>query len=90
MKNQFSIARSLDVRGVSCPVNAVRVKQAISELDEEELIEVLVDAGESLIRVVQSINDAGHRILKSKQLDNAVGIIVGKNRPGVHQQKVKP
>ncbi len=90
MKKQYNTARSLDVRGVSCPVNAVRVKQAISELGDEELIEVLVDAGESLIRVVQSINDAGHRILKSRQHDDAVGIIVGRNRPTIQQQKVRP
>lgn len=78
MSQNPSIAARIDVRGVSCPLNAVRVKQAIAGIGEDELIEVVVDAGEALINVVRSINDAGYRIFTSEQLDNAVGILVGK------------
>lgn len=84
-KQQYSVSKSIDVRGVSCPLNAVRAKQAIAALGEDELIEVTVDAGESLIRIVRSINDAGYRIINSKQLENAVAIIVGKGKAAVRQ-----
>ncbi|NTU91838.1 MAG: sulfurtransferase TusA family protein [Chlorobiaceae bacterium] len=70
----------IDLRGVACPVNAVRVKQAVVALGDDELVEVILDAGESLIQAVRSINDAGFRIISSEQLDNAVAIIVGKAR----------
>jgi TusA-related sulfurtransferase len=66
------------VRGVSCPVNAVRVKQAISAIGDDELIEVIIDEGQPLINVVRSINDAGYRIYKSQPGQNSVTIIVGK------------
>ena len=81
-EQQYSISKSVDLRGVSCPFNAIKAKQAIASLGDDELIEVVVDAGESLIRLVQSINDAGYRILKSKQLENAVAvaIVVGKGK----------
>ena len=78
MKEQYSTSESLDLRGVSCPVNAALAKKAIAALGEGELIRLILDAGESLIQAVRSINDAGHRIVKSEQLDNAVVVIVGK------------
>lgn len=76
---QYTVNR-IDLRGVACPVNAVRVKQAVVALGDDELVEVILDAGESLIQAVRSINDAGFRIISSEQLDNAVAIIVGKAR----------
>ena len=78
MKHQYNITSSIDVRGVSCPVNAVRVKQAISAIGDDELIEVIIDEGQPLINVVRSINDAGYRIYKSQPGQNSVTIIVGK------------
>ncbi len=83
MQEQLTIGKSLDLRGVLCPVNAVRAKTVIASLDEGELLALVVDEGESLIRVVQSLNDAGHRIFRSERLEHAVRIIVGKGgRPG--------
>ena len=70
--------RSVDVQGVSCPVNAVRVKHAISELSDGELIEILVDEGDAIIMVARSINDAGHRIFKVERREHSVSIIAGK------------
>ncbi|NTU59374.1 MAG: sulfurtransferase TusA family protein [Chlorobiaceae bacterium] len=80
MSQSYSISGSIDVTGVSCPANALRVKQAVSGLSGEELIEVVVDEGQSLINVVRSINDAGFRIFKSEQRENSVAIIVGRRK----------
>ncbi|HWR02127.1 MAG TPA: sulfurtransferase TusA family protein [Chlorobaculum sp.] len=80
MKPQFNITGSLDLRGVSCPVNAVRAKQSIDAIGDDEMIELIVDEGQALVNVVRSINDAGYRIFKSKPLENSVAIIVGKRK----------
>jgi len=80
LKHQYNITSSIDVRGVSCPVNAVRVKQAISAIGDDELIEVIIDEGQPLINVVRSINDAGYRIYKSVPGHNSVAIVVGKKK----------
>ena len=80
MKPQYNTSGSVDVRGVSCPVNAVRVKQAIAAIGDDELIEVIVDEGQALINVVRSINDAGYRIYKSEPGQNSVAIVVGKKK----------
>ncbi|NTU68865.1 MAG: sulfurtransferase TusA family protein [Chlorobiaceae bacterium] len=71
---------SVDLRGVSCPVNAIMAKRAIEVLGEDEHIRLLLDAGESLIRAVRSIKDAGYHIVKSEPLDNAVAIVAGKGK----------
>ena len=80
MKSLFSIAGSVDLRGVSCPVNAVRAKESIAALGDDERIEVIVDEGQALVNVVRSINDAGYRIYKSQPRENSVAIIVGKRK----------
>jgi TusA-related sulfurtransferase len=80
LKEQLSAPESIDLRGISCPVNAVMAKKAIASLGDGELIRLILDAGESLIQAVRSINDAGYRIVKSEQLENAVAVIVGKGR----------
>lgn len=79
-EQQRHTLKNLDLRGVSCPVNAVRAKQAIAAIGSDELIELVLDAGESLIQAVRSINDAGYRIISCEQLDDAVAIIVGKSK----------
>ncbi|NTV01954.1 MAG: sulfurtransferase TusA family protein [Chlorobiaceae bacterium] len=80
-EQDHSRIENIDLRGVSCPVNATMAKKAISQLHEGETVRIIFDSGESLIRAVRSINDAGYRIVKSEQLDNAVAVIVGKGKP---------
>ena len=72
------MTKTLDVQGIACPVNAVRVKAAIALLKEEELLKVLVDEGEALLRVAQTLKDSGYRIVKVENRGDGMSIIVGK------------
>jgi TusA-related sulfurtransferase len=72
------ITATLDVQGIACPVNAVRVKAAVALLKEDELLEVLVDEGEALLRVAQTLKDARYRIVKVKNRADGLSVIVGK------------
>ena len=72
------ISQTLDVQGISCPVNAVRVKAAVASLNDGELLEVLVDEGEAVIRVARTLKDSGYRIVKVENRGNGVSVIVGK------------
>lgn len=74
----LEIAKTLDVQGISCPVNAVRVKAAVASLQEDELLEVLVDEGEAVLRVARTLKDSGHRIVKVENRGEGVSVIVGK------------
>lgn len=75
---KIEITKMLDVRGISCPVNAVRVKAAAASLQADELLEVLVDEGEALLRVAQTLKDAGYRIVKVENRGESFAVIVGK------------
>ncbi|MEI8185308.1 MAG: sulfurtransferase TusA family protein [Chlorobiaceae bacterium] len=75
----LEIAHVLDVQGISCPVNAVRVKAAVALLKEGELLEVLVDEGEAILRVARTLKDSGYRIVKVETRDQGLSLIVSKS-----------
>ena len=72
------ISYTLDVQGISCPLNAVRVKAAVASLKAGELLEVLVDEGEAVLRVARTLKDSGHRIVKVEPRRDGVSVIVRK------------
>ncbi|MCY4730690.1 sulfurtransferase TusA family protein [Natronomonas gomsonensis] len=46
MSAEFDISQTLDVKGASCPMPVVKTKQAIDDLAEGEVLEVLAtDSG---------------------------------------------
>lgn len=52
----------LDLRGVACPMNFVRVKLAMEELSAGDCIEVELDEGDAMLNVPRSLKAEGHRI----------------------------
>ncbi|MBI5700170.1 sulfurtransferase TusA family protein [Candidatus Saganbacteria bacterium] len=58
----------LDLTGVACPMNFVRTKLKLEELQNGELLEVILDDGESIVNVPRSVKDEGHKILEVKKL----------------------
>jgi tRNA 2-thiouridine synthesizing protein A len=75
---KLEIAQTLDVQGISCPVNAVRVKAAVASLKKGELLEVLVDEGEAVLRVARTLKDSGHRIVKVEPREHGLSVVVSK------------
>ncbi len=55
---------SLDLRGVSCPMNWVRTKLELEEMDSGQRLEVLLDDGEPIRNVPRSLKEEGHKLLK--------------------------
>ena len=52
----------LDLTGVGCPLNWVRVRLALEELDPGERLELLLDPGEPLRSVPRSAREDGHEV----------------------------
>jgi TusA-related sulfurtransferase len=57
------MSASLDLRGVRCPMNLVRVKLALEPLSAGETLSVVLDAGESMENVPRAVADGGHAVL---------------------------
>ena len=52
----------LDLRGTPCPINFVRTKMKLEQMGAGELLEVLLDAGEPIEQVPDSLKMAGYTI----------------------------
>lgn len=60
----FNIADTVDITDVVCPVNFVKAKVALEELDDGEILSIRLNDGEPVQNVPRSIKEEGHKILK--------------------------
>jgi TusA-related sulfurtransferase len=65
---ELKISRSLDLRGVACPLNFVKTKLALECMDKNSVLEVLLDDGEPITNVTASVKEEGHKILKVEKI----------------------
>ncbi len=66
-KTDGRVIHCMDLRGEICPMNWVRTKLRLEELDPGEPLEVLLDEGEPVQNVPRSARSEGHRILNLKR-----------------------
>ena len=67
----FKIDDTVDITDVVCPTTFVKVKFALEELEEGEILSVKMNDGEPVQNVPRSIKEEGHQILKL--IDNEDG-----------------
>lgn len=72
------IRKNLDLHGVTCPMNFVKTKLALEELEPGELMEVILDEGEAMLNVPRSLKDEGHRVVKVEPLGETFRVTVEK------------
>lgn len=76
-----TVTASKNLRGVSCPMNLVYSKVALSEIQPGQLIEIILDDGPPINNVPGSVLKEGHEILEKKQLqDGAWSVLVRKKQ----------
>ena len=61
---------NLDLRGVICPINFVKTKLRLEELNAGEILEVNLDSGEPMANVPRSIKEEGHKIIKVEKIND--------------------
>jgi sulfite reductase (ferredoxin) len=59
-----------DFRGVTCPMNFVKTKMALSTLASGDILEILLDDGQPINNVPGSVRGEGHQVLATKKIDN--------------------
>ncbi len=69
---------SIDLRGVLCPMNFVKTKLKLEEMESGEILEVFLDDGEPMRSVPRSIKEEGHKIIKVDNLGNEYRILIKK------------
>ena len=61
----------IDITDVVCPITFVKVKVAIEDLEDGQVLEVKLNEGEPIQNVPRSLKDEGHKVLDLK--DNEDG-----------------
>lgn len=75
----FDINETLDITDVVCPVTFVKVKVALEELDEGQILSVRLNEGETVQNIPRSIKEEGHQILRlTDNKDGTYNLIVRK------------
>ena len=62
------IKKSLNLHGVICPMNFVKAKLAIEDLESGERLELILDEGDAMLNVPRSLKEEGHKIIKVEPL----------------------
>lgn len=75
---EYNIKKAIDLRNVSCPMNFVKTKAALADIEKDELLEVILDEGDAMINVPRSVKEEGHKIIKVENLDSAFKVIIRK------------
>lgn len=68
-KEERSRMERLDLKGVACPLNFVKTKLKLEEMQGGELLEVILDDGGPIINVPRSVKEEGHEIVSVKKVD---------------------
>lgn len=58
-----SVPAELDLRGVQCPMNFVRAKVQLEQMDVGQVLDILLDAGEPVRNVPASFAEQGQEVL---------------------------
>jgi len=70
---------SLDLRGVICPINFVKAKLKLEEMNAGEILEIVIDSGEPMANVPRSIKEEGHKIVQVDRVDNHFRLLIEKS-----------
>lgn len=72
----------LDLRGVVCPINFVKTKLKLEEMQQGQILEIVIDEGEPITNVPRSIKEEGHKIIKVEKLNDHFRLLIEKIRGG--------
>jgi len=72
-------ASSLNLKGVICPINFVKTKLRLEELEDGQNLEIIIDDGEPMQSVPRSIKEEGHKITRVTKLpDGSYKLLIRK------------
>jgi TusA-related sulfurtransferase len=71
----MSIAQ-LDITQEHCPMTFVKTKFALSKLNDGDILEVLLTAGEPLDNVPRAAKEQGYKILSIEQVEAEVHKVI--------------
>jgi sulfite reductase (ferredoxin) len=69
----------LDLSGVACPMNFVKTKLQLEEMDAGQILHVILDGGEPIRNVPRSVQSEGHKVVEvSPRPDGRHNLVIEK------------
>lgn len=68
----------LDLRGVICPYNFVKTKLKLESMQPGALLAVILDDGEPIRNVPQSVSNEGHTVITQEDLSGSFRVVIRK------------
>lgn len=82
--SEWNIDGEIDITDVVCPITFVKVKMALEDLADGQILLVHLKEGEPIQNVPRSLKDEGHKVLHVSQHDDgAYELVVQKGGLGV-------
>jgi len=72
------VDEELDLRGIICPYNFVKTKLKLETMRGGQVLAVILDEGDPIRNVPQSVADDGHLVLKQEPLAKAYRVMIRK------------
>jgi tRNA 2-thiouridine synthesizing protein A len=72
----------VDLRGTPCPLNWVKTKLRLEQMNDGELLEVILDDGDAIRSVPRSVKTEGHRIVKVTPVGGDFSVLIEKRGEG--------
>lgn len=76
--NEIKINQTLDLKNIPCPMNFVKTKLALEQMNKGNVLQIFLDDGEPITNVTASVKEEGHQILKIEQEETHWKLIVKK------------
>ncbi|MCF3943187.1 sulfurtransferase TusA family protein [Oceanobacillus alkalisoli] len=74
----MNITKTLDAKGLACPMPVVRTKKAIDTINSGEILEVLVTDKGALSDITAWAKSGGHTLLEQKTEDDILYFYIQK------------
>ncbi len=74
--SEDDIALTLNLTGVKCPINFVKTKVQLSKMSVGEKLKVILDDGDPIKNVPESLKAEGQKVLSQQQLENGQHAII--------------
>ncbi len=78
MNQKIEAQVELDLRGVICPYNFVKTKLKLDAMQAGEILAVILDDGEPIRNVPQSVQNEGHTLLTQEQHGAGYRVLIQK------------
>ena len=78
MNQKVEAHAEIDLRGVICPYNFVKTKLKLDTMARGEILAVILDDGEPIRNVPQSVENEGHTVLIQEPLGKGHRVLIQK------------